>query len=58
MSFTADAKAEASRDGAPPVDLVDGAALCELLARYEIGVRVRERTVLDVEVDHETIAAL
>jgi restriction system protein len=57
-SFTADAKAEASRDGAPPVDLVDGAALCELLARYEIGVRVRERTVLDVEVDHETIAAL
>ncbi len=57
-NFTADAKAEASRDGAPPVDLVDGAELCKLLARYEIGVKVRKRTVLDVEVDREAIAAI
>ncbi len=57
-TFTADAKAEASRDGAPPVDLIDGAELCELLVRYEIGVKVKERRVIDVTVDHEAIAAL
>ncbi|MDP3983473.1 MAG: hypothetical protein Q8Q52_00505 [Acidimicrobiia bacterium] len=48
----------ASRDGAPPVDLVDGAALCDLLARYGIGVRTKERVVIDVEVDREAIAAI
>lgn len=57
-TFTADAKAEASRDGAPPVDLVDGAALCDLLVRYGIGVRTKERIVLDVVVDREAIAAI
>lgn len=57
-SFTADAKAEASRDGAPPVDLVDGFQLCDLLAEHEIGVRVTRRTVLDVEVDSRALAAI
>ena len=37
-SFTADAKREATRDGAPPIDLIDGDRLCELLKRYELGV--------------------
>ncbi len=57
-TFTADAKAEASRDGAPPVDLVDGAHLCELLAQYEIGVRVSQRTVRDIDIDADAIAAI
>jgi restriction system protein len=48
-TFTADAAAEARRDGAPPVDLVDGNQLCDLLKRYGIGVTTR--VVEDVEVD-------
>ena len=49
--FTRDAKAEAVRDGAPPVDLIDGDELCELLREYEIGVRVEVRTVEDITID-------
>ena len=50
-SFTREAKAEAVRDGAPPVDLIDGDELCELLREYEIGVRVQKRTVEDITID-------
>lgn len=61
-TFTADAKAESTRDGAPPVDLVDGAALCDLLVQHRLGVLVRERVELDVEVevevDHATLGAI
>jgi restriction system protein len=38
-SFTADARKEATRDGAPPIDLIDGDRLCGLLKEYELGVR-------------------
>ena len=38
-TFAADAKKEATRDGAPPIDLIDGDRLCELLKRYDLGVR-------------------
>ena len=50
-TFTSEAKAEAVRDGAPPVDLIDGDELCDLLRDYEIGVRVRVMTVKDITVD-------
>ena len=30
-TFTNDARAESRRDGAPPIDLIDGDRLCELL---------------------------
>lgn len=49
-TFTADAKAESTRDGAPPLDLIDGTRLCELLKQYELGVRTTTRVVEDVEV--------
>jgi restriction system protein len=49
-SFTTEAKKEATRDGAPPVDLIDGDRLCELLKRYELGVRTTIRTVEDVSI--------
>ena len=49
-SFTADAKQEATRDGAPPVDLIDGDRLCDLLKEYELGVRRTIREIEDVEV--------
>ncbi len=50
-SFTGDAKAEATRDGAPPIDLIDGDRLCELLKEYELGVRTTIRKVEDVTVE-------
>lgn len=49
-TFTTDAEREATRDGAPPVDLIDGETLCDLLAEYGIGV---ERTVRPVEYDYK-----
>lgn len=39
--FTADARKEATRDGAPAIDLVDGEALCGLLKDLKLGVNVR-----------------
>jgi restriction system protein len=55
-SFTADAKQEATRDGAPPVDLIDGERLCDLLKEHRMGVDVR--LVEDVEVSPEFFADL
>jgi restriction system protein len=39
-TFTADARREATRDGAPVVDLVDGETLTDLLKQYRLGVGV------------------
>jgi hypothetical protein len=41
-TFTADARKEATRDGAPAIDLVDGEALCELLKGLRIGVSTQK----------------
>lgn len=49
-TFTSEAKAEATRDGAPPIDLIDGERLCDILKRHRLGVRVEERLVEDVTV--------
>jgi restriction system protein len=37
--FTPDAKREATRDGAPPIDLMDGEQLCEILKTLKLGVK-------------------
>jgi restriction system protein len=50
-TFTGDAKAEATRDGAPPVDLIDGRRLCDLLKEYELGIRTETRVVEDISVE-------
>ncbi len=50
-TFTADAKKEATRDGALPIDLIDGDRLCELLRRYDLGVRTTTWTVEDASID-------
>lgn len=47
-SFTREAQSEASRDGAPPVELIDGDRLCDLLKEYRLGVDVKERVEEDV----------
>ncbi|HEY5337821.1 MAG TPA: restriction endonuclease [Rhizomicrobium sp.] len=39
-TFTADARKEATRDGAPAIDLIDGDSLCDLLKLTKIGVSV------------------
>ena len=41
-TFTADARKEATRDGAPSIDLIDGDAMCQLLKERRLGVSVRE----------------
>ena len=49
-SFTQAAQAEANRDGAAPVELVSGEALCDLLKEHELGVTITKRVVEDIEV--------
>lgn len=48
-TFTAEARKEAGRDGAPPIDLIDGDRLCDLLLEHSLGVttRVVEEIVVD-----------
>jgi len=50
-TFTGPARDEASREGAPPIDLIDGDALADLLANLSLGVRVTERIEKDFHVD-------
>ena len=38
-TFSPDARREATRDGAPPIDLIDGEALCEKLKELSLGVK-------------------
>jgi restriction system protein len=48
-AFTADARREATRDGAPAIDLVDGEVLCGLLKDRQLGVTVK--MVEEIRVD-------
>lgn len=57
-TFTLQAKREATRDGAPPVDLIDGERLCELLKEHRLGVHVSEQVVERVEIVPEFFAEL
>lgn len=47
-AFTQEAKREASRDGASPIELIDGDKLIELLEQLEIGLK----PVTTYEIDH------
>jgi restriction system protein len=46
-SFTSDARKEAIRDGAPPIELVDGEKLAGMLEKLELGLRPRQTYELD-----------
>lgn len=48
-SFTSDAKKEARRDGAPPIELVDGDKLVEMFEKLTLGVN--PKTVYEVNED-------
>ena len=47
-TFTAEAKREATRDGVPPIELIDGDKLLDMLENLELGLR----PVTTFEVDH------
>jgi len=49
-TFTAEARKEATRDGAPAIDLIDGEALCQLLKERQLGVQIREVRVEEVTI--------
>ena len=57
-SFTADARREATRDGAPAIDLVDGELLCQLLKERGLGVIVRELRTEEVTVDSHFLSSV
>lgn len=57
-NFTADARKEATRDGAPAIDLIDGEALCQLLKERSLGVRVRQVVHEEVEIVGEFFAEI
>jgi restriction system protein len=51
-TFTKDAVREATRDGAPAIDLVDGDQLVALLKRLSLGVRTQKIEVEQIDIDH------
>jgi restriction system protein len=48
-TFSAEAKREAGREGAPPIELVDGERLIEMFERLELGLKPRTTYDLDPE---------
>ena len=54
--FTADARKEATRDGAPAIDLIDGDELCDLLKELKIGVKTE--FVERVDIDESVFATI
>ena len=50
-TFTSDARKEAKRDGASPIDLINGDALLNRLKDLELGVSVVTKTVEETNVD-------
>ena len=57
-SFTKDAKQEAQRDGAPPIDLIDGEALAQKIKELRIGVEVRTKMIEEVVIDKQFFSKL
>ncbi len=47
-TFTAEAKREATRDGVPPIELIDGDKLIDMLESLEVGLR----PIKTYEIDH------
>jgi restriction system protein len=52
-AFTKDAVKEATRDGAPPIDLVDSDQLIDKLKELGLGVQTRIIEKEEVTVDHD-----
>jgi restriction system protein len=50
-SYTREATKEATRDGAPPIDLIDGDLFCDKLKELKLGIITKQ--IEDVSVDAE-----
>lgn len=50
-TFSREARKEAQRDGAPPLDLMDGGDLVEKLKELKLGISVKQRVVEEISVD-------
>jgi len=50
-TFTRDARLEAQRDGAPPLDLIDGDELVVMLKDMRLGIDVKQKIVEDIVVN-------
>lgn len=48
-SFTREAIKEATRDGAPPIDLIDGELLCEKLKELKLGIETKLTESVEVK---------
>ena len=47
-TFTKSAKDEATRDGAPPIDLIDGDELCNLLKSLKLGISIEIQEIAHI----------
>jgi restriction system protein len=50
-TFTRDAIKEATRDGAPPIDLIDGELLCDKLKELKLGVNTKLTESIEIKND-------
>jgi restriction system protein len=50
-TFTREAIKEAIRDGAPPIDLIDGELLCDKLKEFNLGVETKFIEAVDIKTD-------
>lgn len=57
-SFTKDAIREATRDGAPAIDLIDGDQLIEKLKELSLGVRTEKIEIERITIDRDWFAAI
>jgi restriction system protein len=57
-NFTKDAVAEATRDGAPAIDLIDGDMLINKLKELELGVKTKTIHVEEVSINQEWLLSL
>ncbi|MFK4474917.1 restriction system protein [Paenibacillus sp. RC73] len=57
-TFTRDARQEAQRDGASPIDLIDGEMLTEKLKELKLGVRVEEKIIEDIIIKEDWFSNL
>lgn len=47
--FTKDAIKEATRDGAPPIDLIDGEVLCDKLKELKLGIAIQMTESIEIK---------
>ena len=48
-TFTREAIKEATRDGTPPIDLIDGEFLCDKLKELKLGVETKQIEVVEIK---------